>query len=171
MKRARLELDLLAPPRRPRWPGYALLAAGALATAATLDRHHAAALELERLAAAAALLPAAPARVAPRPPLDERSAQDALRQLALPWAQLIETVEHAAHPDVAVLQLQPEPRQGVLRITAEARHRQAMFAYLRALAKQEGLSNVHVVGDEVRKDHPQQPVRFSAQASFRGLPQ
>ena len=170
MSRARLELDLVAPPRRRRWPGYLLLAASLAAAGTTLERYRDATLALQRLEAAAELAAAArPRPKAPARPLDEKSTQAVVRQLALPWAGLIEALERAATPDVALLQVQPEAQQRVVRISGEARHREAMFRYLRGLAKAEGLARVHLVADEVQLDDPQRPVRFSAQASFAGM--
>ncbi len=106
----------------------------------------------------------------PKNRLDDKGAQMALRQLTLPWAGLFYAVERAANPDVALLQLQPEPQRRILRITAEARHRDAMFMYLRALAKAQELTRVHLVSDEVVTDDPLKPVRFSVQASFGARP-
>jgi Tfp pilus assembly protein PilN len=170
MKRARLELDLLAPPRRPRWPGYVLLAASIAAATVTLDRYQQARLAIERIDAEAELIAASrPPAQKPRKRLDEKSAQAALRQLGLPWGGLIQALERAANEDVAVLQLQPEPDLRILRISAEARHRDAMFKYLRALAKTKGLTQVHLVSHEVQQDDPQRPIRFSARASFGAM--
>ena len=107
-------------------------------------------------------------RRAPR--LDENSARQALRQLTVPWGPLFRALEHAAVPDVAVLQLEPEARHRVLKLTAEARHPVAMFRYLRALEKQPGLDRVYLVSHQVVLDHPQKPVRFAARMSF-GAPQ
>jgi Tfp pilus assembly protein PilN len=167
MKRPRLELDLIARPRRPRWPGYVLLAASLVGAGAMLERYQDARQALERLDAVTDLVAdSRPRERAPRKPLDEKSAQAAARQLGLPWAGLIETLERAATPDVAVLQLQPEAQQRIISISAEARHREAMFRYLRALTQAKGLAHVHLVNEQVQTDDPQTPIRFSVQASF-----
>lgn len=167
MKRARLELDLVAPPRRARWPGYLLLAATAAASVGLFERYQETRLALERLQARAELV-AEPQR-RPSPPerrFDDKTARQALRQLSVPWGPLFASLEHAAAPDIAVLQLEPQADQRVLKITAEARHPVAMFRYLRALEEEPALERVHLVSHEVVLDHPQKPVRFSAEASF-----
>jgi Tfp pilus assembly protein PilN len=168
MKRARLELDLIAPPARRRWPGYVLLAVSVAATAGMFERYQSAGLAIQRLDAAD-LVAMRQRPQAPRKALDEKSMQAALRQLALPWAGIIQAAERAASPDVGVLQLQPEPQQKLLRITAEARNRDAMFKYLRSLSRAQGFSRVHLLSHEVQLEDPQKPIRFSAQASFGAM--
>jgi Tfp pilus assembly protein PilN len=93
-----------------------------------------------------------------------------MRQLTLPWGPLIETVENAGSQDVAILQLQPEAQQRVLRITAEARTQDAMVDYLKRLTQARGFNEVHLLNHQVQQDDPQRPVQFAAQASFRGMP-
>jgi len=93
-----------------------------------------------------------------------------LRQLALPWGSIIESVESANTRDVAILQLQPDAQQGQLRLGAEARTQQAMLDYLQRLAAARGLADVHVVNHQVQVEDPYHPVRFTVQASLKGLP-
>ena len=168
MKPPRLELDHAAPRRRARWPGFALLGVS-LAIAVHLGssyRDTASALRNVPTAAPAAAPRPAPSKTADA---EEKVARAAMRQLALPWAGLIRALEDSATPDVALLQLQPEAQQQVLRVTAEARSAAAMFRYLKGLSGAKGLSEIHLVTHEVAQDDPQRPVRFAAQASFRGM--
>jgi Tfp pilus assembly protein PilN len=149
-----------------------LVLAGALAVAGELTmRYREAQLELSRLEAQRGLLPAErrPARTLPKEELDAqvKAAEAVVRQLALPWAALIQAIEQAATRDVALLQLQPDAEGRLLRLTAEARHREAMFAYLRRLAAAEALSDVHIVSHQVQREDPQRPIQFSVQASLR----
>jgi hypothetical protein len=170
MKPPRLELDHVAPRRRTRWPGFALLGLSLAVAAALAMRYQE---TTERLAQVPVkTFSAPPARTAPARTNDaeERIARAAMRQLALPWAGLIRALEDAAVPDVALLQVQPEAQQQVLRVSAEARNAAAMFRYLRGLAEAKGLAEVHLVSHEVAQDDPQHPVRFAAQASFRAMP-
>ena len=168
MRPPRLELDHAAPRRRARWPGFALLGIS-LALAAQLGSSY------RDTASALRAVPAAVQAPAPRPApsktadAEDKVARAAMRQLALPWAGLIRALEDSATPDVALLQLQPEAQQQVLRVTAEARNAAAMFRYLKSLSHARGLSEIHLVTHEVAQDDPQRPVRFAAQASFRGL--
>jgi hypothetical protein len=108
-------------------------------------------------------------RAVPKERLDEqaKSAEAVVRQLTLPWAGLIGAIEQAATKDVAILQLQPDAEQRLLRVTAEARHRDAMFEYLRRLGAAQELANVVLVSHQVQRDDPQQPIQFSVQASLK----
>ncbi len=174
MKPRRLDLDYIAEPRRSRWLGYALLAV-ALAVAADLVlRYREAQLALERIEIAKGLLASERPKptAVPRERLDEqaRNAQTVMRQLSLPWAALIRTLEQGASQDVAILQLQPEAQQSLLRVQAEARNRDAMLDYLRRLAEAKTLTEVHLVSHQVQLEDPQQPVQFSLQARFRSAP-
>jgi len=169
MKPPRLDLDHVAPRRRARWPGLALLGVSLAVAAGLAMRYQETAERLAQVPVKA--FPAPPPRAAAAKPSDaeERIARAAMRQLALPWAGLIRALEDAAVPDVALLQLQPEAQQQVLRVSAEARNAAAMFRYVRALAEAKGLSEVHLVSHEVAQDDPQRPLRFAAQASFRAM--
>ena len=164
----RLELDHAAPRRRARWPGFALLGVSLVVAAhlASSYRDTASALRHVPTAVQAPAPRPAPSRTADA---EDKVARAALRQLALPWAGLIRALEDSATPDVALLQLQPEAQQQVLRVTAEARTTAAMFRYLKGLSGAKGLSEIHLVTHEVAQDDPQRPVRFAAQASFRGM--
>jgi hypothetical protein len=135
-----------------------------------VEREHKARLELQRIETARGLLPAGPRtpKTIPKERLDEqfRNAETVVRQLTLPWASLFHTLEEAASGDVAILQLQPEAQQRLLRATAEARDQEAMFEYLRRLAAARMLANVHLVSHQVQIEDPQRPIQFSVQARF-----
>lgn len=173
MKPARLDLDHYAPPRRSRWPGYLLLALAILAAAEVTQRHRTAQLAAERHEATQGMLNVQrpPAKTIPRNRLDEqvKNAETVVRQLTLPWARLIGTIEAAGSQDVAILQLQPDAQQRTLRITAEARNQAAMVDYLRRLADVQGFAYVHLLSHQVQQDDPQRPIQFAAQASFRAM--
>jgi hypothetical protein len=174
MTARRVELDFVASPRRLRWLGYALLAAALLVAGDLIVRYHAAHTEIERRATARGLLGderrAPPAL--PKARLDEqmRAAQGVVHQLALPWPAMIHALEGAATPDVAILQLQPDAPQRLLRVTAEARNEAAMFDYLRRLSVARGLTDAHLVNHQVQLDDPQRPIQFAVQARLAPAP-
>jgi Tfp pilus assembly protein PilN len=174
MKPRRLELDYIAPPRRARWPGLLLLAVALGLGTELFMRYRDAQLEIARLETAANLVsPQRPVlRSVPKERLDEevRAAEAVVRQLTLPWAALIETIERAATREVAVLQLQPEAQTRALRLTGEARSREAMFAYVRRLAAAQSLADVHVVSHQVQLEDPQKPIHFAVQAAIKAAP-
>lgn len=171
MKPHRLELDYVAPPRRSPWAGIAVLALS-LGVAGLLTLHYGdVRSELAAADAARGLLnEGRPARAVPRERLEDETKQvDAIvKQLTLPWAQMIETIENASTGEVAVLQLQPEAEQRRLRLTGEAKSREAMLKYIRRLDQAKALSEVHLVSHQVQVDDPSRPIQFALQASFKG---
>ena len=96
MKRSRLELDFVVPPRRSLWLGLLLLAVALGIAADLVLRLQNARDELNRIEATQNLLSAdrPPAKRIPVERLEEqvKAAETAVRQLTLPWATLIETL-------------------------------------------------------------------------------
>lgn len=174
MSPRRLELDYVVPTRRPRALGVLVLALGIATAAMLVERYRTVSVELQRLETGQALLGAE--RLALRARAPQKLEQEAkrveavLRQLALPWGAIIESVEDATSGDVALLQLQPDAQQRQLRLGAEARTQQAMLDYLRRLAAARGLADVHMVSHQVQVEDPYHPVRFTVQASLKALP-
>src|SRR5690348_4015120 len=129
MKPRRLDLDHVAPQRRSRWPGVRLLALAAVATAQVAEQYRHAQLALERHQHVQGMPNVQrPARKAiPKAQVDEqrKSAEAVVRELSLPWPKLIEALETTGGKDVAILQLQPDAQQRVLRIMPEARNQDA----------------------------------------------
>jgi len=167
----RVHLDYIVPARAPRWPGVALLAA-ALGLAGWLGSAYLdAQKELARLEAAAGLIAPErrPARAVPPERLAEETkrAEAVVRELTLPWAALLRSLEDASMREVAVLQLQPDAQLRVVKLTAEARSQDAMFRYLRRLAEAKNLGETHLVSHQVQRDDPQRPIQFSVQATLR----
>jgi hypothetical protein len=171
MRPRRVELDYLVPPRRPRWAGAALLVLSLVCAAVLLERYaglqqQVSALEAERRFVAA---PEAAPRAISRERLDEeaRHAEAVVRELTLPWPLVMGAIEQAAMRDVALLELEPDAGRRLLKLSAEARSRSAMFRYLRRLSVSKSLGEVHLVRHEVRRDDPQRPVRFAVEADLR----
>jgi hypothetical protein len=171
MKPRRLQLDYIAPARRPAWPGLLVLVLAIAIAGALIWRYREAQLELVRLQAAASLvsLERRPVRAIPKERLDEETkiAEAVMRQLALPWGALVQAIEQASTRDVAVLQLQPDAENRVVRLTAEARNGRAMFEYVRRLGAANGLADVHLVSHHLQRDDPQRPIQFSVHAGLR----
>jgi hypothetical protein len=174
MRRAapRLSLDYVAEVRRLRWPGIMVLVLSLALGAWLLGRYRDAREDLAQLEATSALIAPQrrPPRALPRERLAEetRSAEAVVRQLTVPWASLVQAIEEAATRDVALLQLQPDAESRSLKLTAEARHPEAMFEYLHRLGAGRGLDEVHLVSHHMLDTEAQRPIQFSVQASIRG---
>jgi len=166
----RVELDYLIAPRPPVWPGLVLLVISVGVAGELFTRYRDTQAELARLELASGLagVPrrAAPALSKERLDAETKSAETVVRQLALPWAALIQAIEQAATKDVAILQLQPDAETRSVRLVAEAKTREAMFQYLRRLGSARALSEVHVVSHQVQRDDPQRPIQFSVLAAL-----
>jgi hypothetical protein len=172
MKPSPLQLDFIQPPRRPVWLGLLLLAIALGVAAELVLRWQDTRGELRRIEAANNLLNGERPRAKPVPVerLDEhlKSAEAVVRNLTLPWASLIETLESTTTPDVAVLQIQPDAQQGLLRISGEARNQGAMWQYVRSLSAAQSLQEVHLLNHQVQQEDPQKPLQFSLQARIKG---
>ena len=166
-----LELDYVASPRRPRLPGLLVLALALFVAAHLVVVNRDARRDLAALDAAQGLVDVSrsPAKALPRERLDEeaKSVNEIVRQLSLPWSQMIAAVEKASMDDVVVLQMQPEAQQRLLRLTGEAKDRKAMLEYVQRLSKDRALSEVHLLRHEVQVDHPVHPIQFSVQATLK----
>jgi Tfp pilus assembly protein PilN len=168
----RLEIDYVARPRQRRAPGIAVLAAALVVAGMLVTHYREVKLELGQIESRQGLLSAdkRPAPTVSRESLDEevKNAEKVLRQLALPWSAIIESVESAATDDVALLQLQPDAQQRQLRLSAEARNQEAMLEYLRRLTAAKSLADVHVASHQVQTEDSQHPVQFTVQALLKG---
>lgn len=167
----RVELDYLVPARASIWPGLVLLAVAVIVAGELFVRYADTQAELARLQVTGGMLSAERRLLASLPKerleAEVKSAESVVRQLALPWGSLIQAIEQSATRDVAILQLQPDAETRSVRLTAEARNRQAMFDYLRRLGAAPGLGDVHVVSHQVQREDPRQPIQFSVQAAMR----
>lgn len=173
MNFARVELDFLAPPRERRALGLVVLASALLLAGFMVARFYEVKVSLQQIEISQGLNSNSRAvRSLPKEQLEEETkrVQATLRELAMPWGTIIETVEAAATPDVAVLQMQPDAQQRELRLSVEARTQDAMLEYLAHLASAKALAKVHLVSHQVVADDPQRPIQFTVQARLRGLP-
>jgi hypothetical protein len=168
----RAELDYIAPPRRARAAGIALLAIALGVAGVLLVRYKDVKLEINRIEAAQDLLVGERRPVQARKSLDDeiKGAEAIMRQLALPWAAMVQAVEGASSPDVALLQMQPDAQQRQLRLSAEARSERAMLAYLERLAAAPVLADVHLASHQVMLDEPRRPIQFTVLARLKGAP-
>jgi len=171
MSAQRIELDYVAAPRRPQWIGASVLILALAVSGTMVLRYRDALHELAALDAAQGMLNAdrRPQRAVSKERLDAEAKiiDAAVRQLSIPWAQMIEAVEAASSSEVTVLQLQPETQQRNLRLTAEAKNREAMLRYVRRLSDTRVLSGVHLVNHHVQVEDPSRPIQFGVQAAFR----
>ena len=94
------------------------------------------------------------------------------RHLAAPWDELLALFEKHGAGDVALVRLEPDAASGLVTLTARARHRRVMMAYVIALENDSRLSSVLLNHHESLPDVEGTPVQFSVTAQWRpGTPQ
>jgi hypothetical protein len=93
-----------------------------------------------------------------------RAINDAIRRLNLPWEDILVALNKAASGEVALLALEPEVSNSVIRLQAEAKSFDAMLHYQRKLEAlfPEAILTRH----EVLLKEPGAPVRFSVQTRW-----
>ena len=168
---ARLDLDLS--PSRSRVPSTsrALLVAGIVAVATAGLVLYDAFFARERGATEqselqAALKEAQGLHTATATPKDARAAKTiaaVVRDLNVPWPELMTTFEAAARSNVALLAVEPAAHRNELRFAGEAKSSDAMLDYLDAL-RGETLREVTLLSHQVQAQTPGTPIRFQAQA-------
>ena len=164
-------IDFLGHAQR-RGPGIALLVAAAVLLG--WQGWHAAQeytlLERERAGLASLTRQARPAAAAMSPQERQRHAQlDALaRYLAAPWDELLAVFEQRA-PGQAVLQrIEQDAQTGAVRLTARARHAEAMMQYVTTLERDTRIASVLLHSHEAERDLPGSPLQFQLSATWKG---
>ena len=82
------------------------------------------------------------------------------RELARRWDNVFLAIETASDPEVALLAIEPDAGNGKVRITAEARNKDAMLRHVTRLQAQQPLQRVLLEHHEVLVQEPGRPVRF-----------
>lgn len=95
-------------------------------------------------------------------------AREVLLHLDIPWVDLFGAVEASTSADVALLGIEPEPKQEQVRIIGEAKNYPAVLDYARRLEAGAPLSGVHLQSHQIQMQDPERPVRFVLGAAWRG---
>lgn len=168
---SRLDLDLSGTRSRIAPASRAMLAAGIVAAVAAalylqdvlVSRDRSAS---EQAGLQAALGEAQGVRATKPTPKDARAAKATaaiVRDLSVPWPDLMATFEAAARSNVALLTVEPASHRNEVRFSGEAKTSEAMLDYLDALGG-ETLREVTLVSHQVQAQSPGTPIRFQAQA-------
>lgn len=87
------------------------------------------------------------------------------RDLTAPWSELLRSIESIQNKDVALQIVEPIAARQSLRITADARHFEAMLDYLEQL-QGHTLAEVVLTSHQVQAQQPGAPIRFQIQAKW-----
>ncbi|MEY8876491.1 MAG: hypothetical protein AB9M60_08285 [Leptothrix sp. (in: b-proteobacteria)] len=151
-----LQLDFVARPAN-RWRALAWLLLALLLLAGWQVLAHEAALQAEsddlagRIAllqqrASAARMPARARALAPQDLRAIERSNAVIDELAVPWADLLRSLERAEVRGTGLLALTPNAADRSLRLTGEARSMTELLAYVDRVAAQPLLRQVHLVG-------------------------
>lgn len=170
---ASIELDYLRRPRRSPWASWVLLAA-ALAFAADVSwSYYRARDEIQEREARLAHLgtegPADDGSAAPGATLEEEMslARQTIRRLAVPWENLLGTLESVPHDNVALLSIEPDADSGTVLVSGEARDYLALLTYVVRLSNEHSLRDVYLARHEVKQNDPMKPIAFAVSALWR----
>jgi hypothetical protein len=94
----------------------------------------------------------------------------AIGQLNIPWPAVLDGFESVATADVALLQIEPDPRRRLVKGVAEAKNHQRMLAYLAALGAAAPFTGAMVSKQEINEKDPHRPLRFLFEARLDERP-
>ena len=98
---------------------------------------------------------------------DITEAEEVARQLATPWQSLFRSLERAYAQEVALLSVQPDVQRSSVAIVGEAKEYGDILSFVTRLKEQAPLSDVHLVGNEIKEGDPQRPIMFTISARWR----
>jgi hypothetical protein len=168
----RVDLDFLPRRRAGRLTGMVALGLAALAAAKLADFYATSLAEADSLEARMARLERrspefAAAQALPESTLREiRHANEVIDQIATPWTRLFAAIDAAGSSKVALLGIEPDPRDGTVEISAESADLRAMFDYVKRLDRQATLDGVYLLNHQIDMQNPQRPVRFKVTAAW-----
>jgi hypothetical protein len=172
---APMRLDFAATESGASWSGLLMLVLGLAAAGLIVGDYQRLLASAERIEAELGRL-SAPRRGA-EPARDARKQGEAVarsnevaHELSRRWDRVFLALESAKAPDVALLAIEPDPRKGVLRVTAEAKGKNAMLDYVGRLQAAQSLQRVMLESHEVLSQVPEKPVRFVVTASWVATP-
>ncbi len=102
--------------------------------------------------------------------LEIKRANEVLNQISIPWNKLFQAVEWSSGRDVALLTIEPDAEQHLVKISGEGKNIEAAFSYVRHLSEQEIFTSVYLQSHQVQLQNPERPVRFALVATWRETP-
>ncbi len=102
-------------------------------------------------------------RVKAAPPVPEAqvlAVNSVISRLNLPWGALFEAFEQSTAPSIALLEINPDPKNHVVRGIAEARTGAAMLGYVERLKREPFWVDARLTKHEFVDQDATQPVRF-----------
>lgn len=113
---------------------------------------------------------AAPPTLAPVSTAQAGAVNRAVAQLNLPWRDLLDALEEATPPELALLALESHAQAHLLKGVAEARRLEDMLAYLDRLKRQDLFHAVTLTRHEVNERETGKPIRFHFEVRWKAAP-
>lgn len=163
----RIGIDFAPRSLWPRPRDLALLAGALLALSAAVwsvynatSARRAAAGEIQQLRTTAqrAQRPLDPAMVA--------AVNQAIRQLNLPWENLLSSVEAATNEQISLLALEPDADQRVLRLSGEAKTAADMIDFVERIGHVGFFASATLLRHEINESDRNRPFRFVLEAAW-----
>lgn len=111
--------------------------------------------------------PADPAGAPALSPAQREAWSRIVAPLNTPWPDLMDALEAGTPDNVAVVAIEPDARQGRVRLQAEARDLDTLLAYAARLDAADAFAGVALVRHETNEQDPNRPVRLTLDARLR----
>jgi hypothetical protein len=92
----------------------------------------------------------------------------AVKQLNLPWRDVLDAVEAGTPKSMGLLALEPDAKRNVVKIAAEATGSIDMIGYVDMLKLQPFLTSAFVIKHLTDENGGERPLQFEVEASWRG---
>lgn len=171
-----MDIDFVRGNRAAGWAGWLLAALGVATVVIAVQNYREVSRELglwdAKLAELKKLWRRTPGAIPEAVPdsaalrQEVRIANTVLQQIAVPWDALFREIEARTDESIALLSVQPDLQNRVVRIGGESRSLQAAIDYARRLGTAPKLSGVYLVSHEVKAQDKQRAVSFSLVAAW-----
>jgi hypothetical protein len=146
------DVDLLRTPRRTRWLTWLLVASAFWLATDTFVHYRSLKLHVADKSAQLAALPGPSSRLqkpdrAPEPQ-EYKFARETVAKLSTPWDVLFESLEASRIDDLALTEIDPDPANGTVVLSGEAKDYLTVLTYVARLADQPGLRSVRLARHE-----------------------
>ena len=101
---------------------------------------------------------------------ERQHAQDILKiqnALNLPWFELLSMLEKSKHPNIALLQINPNFDSKQLNLLAETKDAKSALEWLQQLNQQPLLHQAHITSVQMVEQDPNRPLRVQVSAAIK----
>ena len=96
-----------------------------------------------------------------------KETNDVVLHLSLPWDNLFSALEVANSSNIALLGIDPDAKNNLVRVSGEAKNYKALFSYMRHLQANKSIPVVYLKHHQIQEQDNEKPVRFSLDVSWK----